>query len=128
MRPSRAELSIETLEPRLTERVRHRLKQGYCEMLSRDVLVCISHYFLHIIDVGGCHDFRKEGVKNRVVNHGPVTVASLLKPGQGHEWRRAYDQAVPLDDGPTGHAYDRSSQKRPKRRFPSVRISMSIPT
>ena len=37
-------------------------------MLSCNILVGIAYYFFHIFDAVGCHRFREEGIKNRIVN------------------------------------------------------------
>ena len=76
-----AVLTVVTLEPWLIEGEVIRLKQGYCEMLLRDILVRISHYFLHLIYAGGSHGLSIEGVKNRVVNHFEVRCIAQSETG-----------------------------------------------
>jgi hypothetical protein len=63
------DLTMKTLEPWLTEGVRHWLQQGYGKMLSSGPFIRVPHYWFQLIFTGSGKSLRIKSVKNRVANH-----------------------------------------------------------
>lgn len=69
MPAGRAELTVITFDPGLTETEGFRAQQGYRVMLPGNMLVRFSEYFFHAFCSGSCHRPGIKVVKNRVADH-----------------------------------------------------------